>query len=58
MKQTKFFLFFVLFSFCVTAQNRPGVDYFPQIGFFDFIVNYSDLILSESGLTELKNFQD
>ena len=50
MKQTKFFLFCVLFSFCVTAQNRPGIDYFPQIGFFDFIVNYSDLILSESGL--------
>ncbi len=40
MKQTKFFLFFVLFSFCVSAQNRPGIDYFPQIGFFDFIVNY------------------
>ncbi len=40
MKQTRVFLFFVLFSFCVTAQNRPGIDYFPQIGFFDFIVNY------------------
>ncbi len=42
------------------GQNTgvPGKDFFPQIGFFDFIVNYSDLILSESGLTELKNFQD
>lgn len=57
MKQTKFFLFFVLFSFCVSAQNRPGVDYFPQIGFFDFVVNYLSVILSESGLTRLKNFR-
>ncbi len=40
MKQIKYILFFVLFSFCVSAQNRPGIDYFPHIGFFDFIVNY------------------
>lgn len=40
MKQTKFFLFFILFSFCVSAQNRPGVNYFAQFGFFDFIVNF------------------
>ena len=58
MKQTRFFLFFVLFSFCVSAQNRPRIDYFPQIGFFVFVVNYLGLILSESGLTELKKFQD
>jgi len=53
-------LLFILISELFFPQGRPvpGIDYFPQIGFFDFIVNYSDLILSESGLTELKNFQD
>jgi len=40
MRQARYYLIFVLVSFCVSAQNRPGVDYFPQIGFFDFIVNY------------------
>lgn len=58
MRHARYYLIFVLVSFCAFAQNRPGVDYFPQIGFFDFIVNYSGLLLSESGLTELKNFQD
>jgi hypothetical protein len=53
MKQTRFFLFLVLFSFCVTAQNRPGVDYFAQLGFFDFIINYFGLTLPETGITGL-----
>jgi hypothetical protein len=53
MKQIKFFLFFVLFSFCVSAQNRPGVDYFPHTGFFDFIINYFGLTLPETGITGL-----
>ncbi|MBK8663895.1 MAG: hypothetical protein IPN18_19675 [Ignavibacteriales bacterium] len=53
MKQTRFFLFLVLFSFCVTAQNRPGVNYFAHIGFFDFIINYFGLTLPETGITGL-----
>ena len=54
MKQTKFFLFFILFSFCVTAQNRPGVDYFAQLGFFDFIVNFKSPPNGLSSAMEIK----
>jgi len=55
MKQTRFFLFLILFSFCVSAQNRPGIDYFPQIGFFDFIVNYKSPPNSESSQFDIMN---
>jgi len=40
MRHARYYLIFVLVSFCAFAQNRPGVDYFPQIGFFDFMVQY------------------
>ena len=55
MKQTKFFLFLILFSFCVLAQSRPGVDYFPHIGFFDFVVNYKSPPNGESSQFDIIN---
>jgi hypothetical protein len=39
MKQARFYIMLVFISFCAPAQNRPGIDYFAQLGFFDFIVN-------------------
>lgn len=54
MKQTKFFLFFILFSFCVSAQNSPGIDYFPHIGFFDFIVNFKSPPYGPSSAIKIK----
>jgi len=53
-------LFIILLSGLFLGQNRPrpGVDYLPHIGFFDFVVNYHSVILSESELTGLKNFQN
>jgi hypothetical protein len=40
MKHAKLFLLLVVISFCTLAQNRPGIDYFPHISFFDFTVQY------------------
>ncbi|MBN8545298.1 MAG: hypothetical protein J0L60_04110 [Ignavibacteria bacterium] len=54
----KLLFLFVFINGLTFSQMRPGIDYMPQIAFFDLVVNYFGLILSESGLTELKNFQD
>ncbi len=38
----KLIIIFIIFSGLFYAQNnpRPGIDYMPQIAFFDFVVNY------------------
>jgi hypothetical protein len=48
-------LFIILLSGLFLGQNRPrpGVDYLPHIGFFDFIINYFGLTLPETGITGL-----
>ncbi len=52
MKHAKLFLLLVLISFCASTQNRPGIDYYPHISFFDFPFNISTAKLVE---TELKS---
>lgn len=38
MKKLLFLL--VLINAFTFSQRKPGIDYMPQIGFFDFVVNY------------------
>jgi len=56
MKKLLFLLVFI--NGLIFSQLKPGIDYMPQIAFFDFVVNYHSVILSESELTGLTNFQD
>jgi hypothetical protein len=51
----KFYIIFITLTGLCNAQStpRPGVDYFPHIGFFDFIINYFGLTLPETGITGL-----
>ncbi len=47
----KFYIIFIILTSLCTP--RPGVDYLPHIGFFDFIINYFGLTLPETGITGL-----
>jgi len=39
MNNAKFLFLSVLLSFSALSQNRPGIDYFPHISFFDQYIN-------------------
>jgi hypothetical protein len=54
MKQARFYIMLVFISFCAPAQNRPGIDYFAQLGFFDFIVNFKSPPNGLSSAMEIK----
>jgi len=55
MKHAKLFLLLVLISFCASSQNRPGIEYYPHISFFDFSVQYLYPPNSLANGTQIKN---
>lgn len=55
MKHAKFYIMLVFISFCACSQNRPGIDYFPHTGFFDFTVQYLYPPNSLATGTQIKN---